>query len=178
EGPRLPHRAGRDRGGAAAPPGSPGRRGAAAPGPAGRRRAGGLRGARRCLAALPLTSLAQGAAGDTGDDGGPRTPAEEILAGLWAEVLGLERVGIHDGFFDLGGHSLLATRVIARLRVIFGVELPLRAMFEQPTVAGLAVAVEEARRGGTGLAVPPLVPAPRDRDLPLSFAQERLWFLS
>ncbi|HSK75390.1 MAG TPA: amino acid adenylation domain-containing protein, partial [Thermoanaerobaculia bacterium] len=107
----------------------------------------------------------------------PRTPIEEILAGLWAEVLGVARVGVHESFFDLGGHSLLATRVISRLPGLFGVELPMRALFERPNVAELAAAVEEARRGPAGAAAPPLVPVPRDRDLPLSFAQERLWFL-
>ncbi len=107
----------------------------------------------------------------------PRTPLEEVLAGIWEDVLDLPRVGIHDGFFDLGGHSLLATQVISRLRVACGVDLPLRALFETPTVAELALAVEEVRRGGVVVEAPPLVPVPRDRDLPLSFAQERLWFL-
>src|SRR6185369_14688533 len=111
---------------------------------------------------------------------GPRTPTEEILAGVWAEVLGLERVGVHDGFFDLGGHSLLATRVISRLRGLFGVELPMRALFERPNVAELAAAVDEACRAAAGVPAPPLVrlaPALRAGGPPLSFAQERLWFL-
>ncbi len=107
----------------------------------------------------------------------PRTPIEEILAGIWAEVLGRGRVGIHESFFDLGGHSLLATRVISRLRSLFGVELPMRALFERPNVAELAAAVEEACRGGAGVPAPPLVRVPREGGLPLSFAQERLWFL-
>ncbi|HYO14111.1 MAG TPA: amino acid adenylation domain-containing protein, partial [Thermoanaerobaculia bacterium] len=103
----------------------------------------------------------------------PRTPTEERLAAIWAELLGAGRVGIHDDFFDLGGHSLLATRVASRVREDFGVELPLRALFEAPTVASLAARIEEA--GATEL--PPLVRVPRDADLPVSFAQERLWFL-
>ncbi|HET7232709.1 MAG TPA: non-ribosomal peptide synthase/polyketide synthase [Longimicrobium sp.] len=106
----------------------------------------------------------------------PRTPVEEVLAGIWAEVLGLERVGVEEGFFERGGHSLLATRVVSRVRELFGVELPLRALFEGPTVAEMARAVEEMRRAGLPV-LPPVVPAGRTGALPLSFAQERLWFL-
>ncbi|HEX8271798.1 MAG TPA: amino acid adenylation domain-containing protein, partial [Longimicrobiaceae bacterium] len=106
----------------------------------------------------------------------PRTPAEEVLAGIWAEVLGVERVGVEDGFFDLGGHSLLATRVVSRVRQVFGVEVPLRALFEGPTVAELAGRVEALRRAGLPT-LPPVVPTGRTGPLPLSFAQERLWFL-
>jgi acyl carrier protein len=73
----------------------------------------------------------------------PRTPAEKVMAALWAEALGVGRVGVHDNFFALGGHSLLATRVVSRVRQTFGVELPLRALLEAPTIADLAVAVVE-----------------------------------
>ncbi|MET0396580.1 MAG: amino acid adenylation domain-containing protein [Longimicrobiaceae bacterium] len=107
----------------------------------------------------------------------PRTPVEEVVAGIFEEVLGRERVGAHDDFFELGGHSLMATRVVARIQPAFGVEVPLRALFEAPTVARLAARIEAERGGGEADARPPLVPAPRDGPLPLSFAQQRLWFI-
>src|SRR5688572_21772464 len=107
----------------------------------------------------------------------PRTQTEEILASMWAEVLGLARVGVHDNFFELGGHSLLATQVISRVRKLFGVELPLRDVFEGPTVAELSRSVEAALRAGHGLDDPPIEPVSREQELPLSFAQQRLWFL-
>jgi amino acid adenylation domain-containing protein len=104
-----------------------------------------------------------------------RTPTEELLAEIWAQVLGVERVGIYDDFFQLGGHSLLATQVVSRIREAFQVEMPLRRLFEAPTVAGLAESVDAGR--GAGLQAPPIVPVPRDGELPLSFAQQRLWFI-
>ncbi|HEU4558162.1 MAG TPA: amino acid adenylation domain-containing protein, partial [Longimicrobium sp.] len=106
----------------------------------------------------------------------PRTPTEEVLAGIWAEVLRLERVGVEESFFELGGHSLLAMRVVSRVRELFAVELPLRALFEGPTVAELAGRLADERRRGLPVP-PPVVPAGRTGALPLSFAQERLWFL-
>jgi len=106
----------------------------------------------------------------------PRTPLEEVLAGIWAEVLKVERVGVTESFFELGGHSLLATRVVSRVREVLSVELPLRALFEGPTVAELAERVEEMRRAELP-ALPPVVPVERTGALPLSFAQERLWFI-
>ncbi|HEV2148540.1 MAG TPA: amino acid adenylation domain-containing protein, partial [Longimicrobiaceae bacterium] len=126
--------------------------------------------------ALPAPEASQG-----GGYVAPRTPTEELLAGIFAEVLGLapERVGARDDFFELGGHSLLATRAASRARVAFGVEVPLRAIFEAPTVAALAAEVDALLRAGAGTAAPPVVPVPRDplRGLPLSFAQQRLWFI-
>ncbi|HEX7239758.1 MAG TPA: amino acid adenylation domain-containing protein, partial [Longimicrobiaceae bacterium] len=106
----------------------------------------------------------------------PRTATEEILCGIWAEVLGLERVGAGEDFFALGGHSLLAARVVSRVREAFGVELPLRALLEAPTVSGLAVRVGALRGAGSGTA-PAIVRADRGGSLPLSFAQQRLWLM-
>jgi amino acid adenylation domain-containing protein len=106
----------------------------------------------------------------------PRTEVEGLLAGVWAEALGVGRVGVTDNFFDAGGHSLLATRVVSKARAAFGVRLPLRALFEHPTVAELARVVEDEMRGGRG-ALPAVEPAPRDQDPPMSYAQQRLWFL-
>ncbi|HEX8782811.1 MAG TPA: amino acid adenylation domain-containing protein, partial [Steroidobacteraceae bacterium] len=108
---------------------------------------------------------------------GARTPAEEVIAGIWAEVLKLDQVGMEDDFFELGGHSLLATQVVSRIRQAFGVELPLRAMFEAPTVAGLAARTETLAGSAEGLEAPPITRVARDGALPLSFAQQRLWFL-
>jgi amino acid adenylation domain-containing protein len=114
----------------------------------------------------------------TADLAPPRTATEERLAVTWAALLSLDAVGIHDSFFELGGHSLLATQVISRVREAFGVNLPLRQLFERPTVAALAAAVDEAVQGSDpGWEAPPLMPVARDGDLPLSFAQQRLWFL-
>jgi amino acid adenylation domain-containing protein len=106
----------------------------------------------------------------------PRTPTEEVLAGIWAEVLRLPRVGIEDDFFQIGGHSLLATQVISRVRRTLNIELPLRTLFEKPTVASLAAEVERVRRG-SARPVPQIVRVSRERALPLSFAQQRLWVL-
>ena len=116
--------------------------------------------------------------------GAPRTPAEERIAGIFfellgAELLGVEPVGLEADFFDLGGHSLLATRLVSRVRAVFGVELPLLAVFETPTVAGLAARIELETELATGAKplLDPVVRLPREQPLPLSFAQQRLWFL-
>ncbi|HST63392.1 MAG TPA: condensation domain-containing protein, partial [Longimicrobium sp.] len=122
--------------------------------------------------ALPAPELGSA----EGQSVAPRTPTEEVLAEIWAEVLRLERVGVNDSFFAMGGHSLMAIRVVSRVRAVFGVELPLRALFEGPTVAQLAVHVEAMRRADLPL-LPPVVPVERTGVLPLSFAQERLWFI-
>jgi acyl carrier protein len=118
----------------------------------------------------------------TGTGGGapyvpPRGPIEEALAEACAEILGRDRVGVHDNFFDLGGHSLLAAQLLARIRETFAVELSLRSLFEAPTVSALAHQVEDALREGAGLDIPPLEPAGRDGPTPASFAQQRLWFV-
>ncbi|HEX6042445.1 condensation domain-containing protein, partial [Longimicrobium sp.] len=152
------------------------------------------------LDALPLTpsgkvdARALPAPGyDAGRYVAPRTEVEQVLAGAWAEVLGRERVGVRDSFFELGGHSLLAMRLISRVRAAFGVELPIRAVFAGPTVEAMAAEVErlvyedvlaapepdDAPPAGEapGTRPPPIARVPRDGPLPLSFAQQRLWFV-
>jgi len=104
----------------------------------------------------------------------PRTPTEETLAGIWAEVFGHERISAEESFFDLGGHSLLATQAVSRLRQVFGIDLPLRQLFETPTVAGLGRFLDAERRRGEP--PPPIAPRTGDGEPPASFAQERLWF--
>jgi acyl carrier protein len=111
---------------------------------------------------------------------GEWTPVEELVAGIWSEVLKLAAVGRDENFFELGGHSLLATQVISRVREVFGVEVGLRQLFEAPTVRGLSCRIEEELRAGEGVTAPPLARAEREQWgglLPLSFAQQRLWFL-
>jgi amino acid adenylation domain-containing protein len=111
----------------------------------------------------------------------PRGPVEELLAGIWQEVLRRERVGRDEDFFDLGGHSLFATQVVSRIRDALGVELRLHEFFAAPSLAGLAAAVETMRRGtgGNRPLPPPIEPLARTagQALPLSFAQRRLWLL-
>ncbi|MEA5582039.1 amino acid adenylation domain-containing protein [Nodularia harveyana UHCC-0300] len=108
----------------------------------------------------------------------PRTPEEEEIAAIVAEVLGLEEIGVYDNFFELGGHSLLATQVISRLQAAFAVELPLRSLFEAPSVVELDQLISQLRQTGTGLTASAIAPIARTGEpLPMSWAQQRLWFL-
>ncbi|AGC45642.1 non-ribosomal peptide synthetase [Myxococcus stipitatus DSM 14675] len=107
----------------------------------------------------------------------PRTPVEQEIAALWCELLDVPRVGVHDNFFVLGGHSLLALQMAARILSTFQVELPLNTLFDAPTLETLAQEIENARQSNQGPSIPPIQPAPRDGALPLSFPQQRLWFL-
>ncbi|HEX5886547.1 MAG TPA: amino acid adenylation domain-containing protein, partial [Pyrinomonadaceae bacterium] len=107
----------------------------------------------------------------------PRTVTEEVLAGIWKQVLGVERVSRNDNFFTLGGHSLLATRTVSRIRDIFHVELQVRSLFDLPTIAELSEHIEELMRSGASLEAPALQPRASNGHLSLSYAQQRLWFL-
>src|SRR5689334_10787307 len=126
---------------------------------------------RKALPAVERALIAQSAPAGAG------TAIEEMLGNIWSEVLGVERVGLRDNFFDLGGHSLLATRVVSRVRETFHVELPVRTLFEKPTVAELAAHIEGGLHEAGNVVAPPIKVLSRDRVFPLSFAQLRLWFL-
>ncbi|MCA1566085.1 MAG: amino acid adenylation domain-containing protein [Acidobacteria bacterium] len=127
---------------------------------------------RRALPAPP-TALPAGRDGS----GAALTPVEEILSGIWSEVLKAERVGTDDNFFELGGHSLQATQVMSRVREAFQLELPLRLLFESPTIAGMAVAVESGLKAAGGARPSAIRRVSHEEPLPLSFAQQRLWFI-
>ena len=107
----------------------------------------------------------------------PTRPVEVIIASIWGKLLGTSRIGLHDNFFALGGHSLLATQLAARLRQVFSIELPLSAIFEEPTLAALVETVERARQQQKQ-APRPIEPAPEADNYPLAFAQQRMWFLN
>jgi acyl carrier protein len=123
--------------------------------------------------ALPKPEMTKAA----GEEGMAHTAGEEIVAGIWCEVLGIESVRVDENFFEMGGHSLLATQVMSRVREAFGIELPVRRLFEWPTVRGLAEQIQATRNGTQATMAPPISPVSRHGQLPLSFAQQRLWFL-
>jgi amino acid adenylation domain-containing protein len=126
--------------------------------------------------ALPAPDFIPSEVSDTAQ--APRSATEEIIADIWAEVLGRPQIGRQENFFALGGHSLLATQALSRVRAVWRLELPLRAIFEAPTVESLARQVEFAQRSGRHAALrSPIRPVDRSQPLPLSFAQQRLWFL-
>lgn len=107
-----------------------------------------------------------------------KTPIEEILMNIWSEVLGIEHIGSNDNFFEIGGHSLLATQVLSRIRQVFAIDLPLRAIFEMQTIALLAGRITAEKRETRNILLPPLQPLPDCLEPPLSFGQQRLWFLN
>jgi amino acid adenylation domain-containing protein/thioester reductase-like protein len=126
-------------------------------------------------AALPAPER-EGAAGGE-EFVAPRSAMEVTLSMIWGELLGVSRVGVHDNFFELGGHSLLAAKLLARLRDEFQVDLPVRTLFDTPTIVALAGAIEEQRAKGPASKLQPIKAVSRDRPLPLSFAQQQLWLL-
>jgi amino acid adenylation domain-containing protein len=107
----------------------------------------------------------------------PRTMVEEVIAGTWASLLATDQISRDDDFFELGGHSLRATQLVSRLRKSFGVEVPLRVIFETPKLSDIAAYVDSLVSSGESHDVSPIIAVARDRELPLSFAQQRLWFL-
>jgi amino acid adenylation domain-containing protein len=127
---------------------------------------------RKALPDLARARLAEGAGFVP-----PRGPIEAALAEAWAELLGADRTGAHDSFFERGGHSLMAMQLLHRIRSLFGVEAPLKDFIEEPTLSNLAQLVERALADREGTPTPPMVRVDRSGPLPASFAQRRLWFL-
>jgi amino acid adenylation domain-containing protein len=125
---------------------------------------------RKALRALDLQQI------EAEDKGGSLTPFEEIVAGIWCEVLRLPSIARNGNFFNLGGHSLLVTQVLSRVREYLGVELAIRSLFEAPTLAQFAAAVEEQIGAGGPRELPPITRMSREAELPLSFSQQRMWF--
>ena len=107
----------------------------------------------------------------------PATPMEELLAGLWTNLLGVKHISTDDNFFALGGHSLLATRIVSQLHKLLQVEVPFTVLFESPTIAATAKRLEQLVKQDKGIELSPIVRVPRDQKLHLSFAQQRLWFI-
>jgi amino acid adenylation domain-containing protein len=125
--------------------------------------------------ALPAPDLRQPL--DGSEYVGPRTEVEQVLALLWQELLGVERVGVHDSFFVLGGHSILAAQLLSRMREALRTELSLHQLFETPTIAELSKIIEADLTETGGAGPGPITPVARERKIPLSYAQQRLWFL-
>src|SRR5262249_20210131 len=107
----------------------------------------------------------------------PRNAIEEIVAGIWSDVLGHKAISINDNFFELGGHSLLATQVISRVRENLQIDIALRELFQSPVLSGFAQEIERIKRAERRYQDSPIVSISRDAALPLSYAQQRLWFL-
>jgi acyl carrier protein len=122
---------------------------------------------------LPAVEAVQEAGGERSV---ARTVVEEVLAGIWSEVLGVREVSVSGNFFEMGGHSLLATQVMSRVREAFGVEMAVRSLFSEPTVRGLAAMVEQEMKERLGVVTPAIKRVGRDGEMPLSYAQQRLWF--
>ena len=99
------------------------------------------------------------------------------MKGIWEEVLKSEGIGLEEDFFEAGGHSLLATQVVIKIRRIFGVTMPIRILFENPTIKSLWREIESRARGDEHAESVPIKPVRRDNPLPLSYAQQRLWFI-
>jgi amino acid adenylation domain-containing protein/non-ribosomal peptide synthase protein (TIGR01720 family) len=112
-----------------------------------------------------------------GEAGEASTQTEEILCGIWSQLLKVSSAGVHDNFFELGGHSLLATQVMSRIQDVFRLELPLRFLFESPTPAGLAKCIEQVKQQQAGTDLPPIQSGERPAAIPLSYAQQRFWFI-